>query len=151
MAWRSWFKVTAPLPSEQGAAISATAMASPMSRSRFARSVAIEFDTFDDFRSMFPDLSDADGNHVAINLNGSMIPVASAYVGSRLNDGSVWTVWIDYDSEIGVLETRSSNATTRPDNPLLAYNLDLATILGSSPTFAGFTAPTRRRGDRTVW
>lgn len=106
-------------------------------------SFGIEFDTFNNgnFSPGFADpILDTDGNHVGVNLGGSLVSVATAPVAHRLNNGSIWHTWIDYDGTTDLLEIRLSETATRPTSPLLAHTVDLTSVLGSSNIYAGFTA-----------
>ncbi len=104
-------------------------------------SVGIEFDTWNN-----PEWDDADGNHVGINLEGDVNSVAQATVSPRMNNGEVWTAWIDYDGVNDLLEVRLSDTGLRSDIALLSYNLDLVSVLGSTNAFVGFTSGTGSAG-----
>ncbi len=104
-------------------------------------SVGIEFDTWNN-----PEWDDADGNHVGINLEGDVNSVAQATVSPRMNNGEVWTAWIDYDGVNDLLEVRLSDTGLRSDVALLSYNLDLVSVLGSTNAFVGFTSGTGSAG-----
>lgn len=100
-------------------------------------SVAVEFDTYNN------DLpSDPDGNHVGIDLGGSVVSVATFGVTPRFNDGNVWNAWVDYNGVTDVLEVRVTQAALRPLLPTLSYNVDLVAQLGASDAFVGFTSGT---------
>jgi len=106
-------------------------------------SFGIEFDTFNNgnFSPGFADpILDTDGNHVGVNLGGSLVSVATAPVVHRLNNGLVWHTWIDYDGTTDLLEIRLSETATRPTSPLLSHTVDLISVLGSPNIYAGFTA-----------
>jgi hypothetical protein len=104
-------------------------------------SVGVEFDTWNN-----PEWDDADGNHVGINLEGSVDSVAQATVSPRMNNGEVWTAWIDYDGVNDLLEVRVSDTGLRSGVPLLSYNVDLVSVLGSTNAFIGFTSGTGSAG-----
>jgi hypothetical protein len=99
-------------------------------------SVGVEFDTFNNGIGF----NDLNGNHVGIDLNGSVVSVLTAPIGTRLNDGNVWYAWVDYDG--AVLELRLSQQAARPDTATLSYTVDLAAVLGTTQAFVGFTAGT---------
>lgn len=80
----------------------------------------------------------SDGNHVGVDLNGSIASVATASIGTRLNNGAIWYAWIDNNGS--VLELRQTNA--RPAAPTLSYAVNLATVLGTTQTYVGFTSGT---------
>lgn len=92
-------------------------------------SLGVEFDTFE-----FPN-----GNHVGVNLNGSLSSVAAASVAPRLNNGAIWFAWVDYDGAQQLLQVRVSQTATRP-TLALCHTLDLPSILGQSSAFIGFTS-----------
>lgn len=99
-------------------------------------SVAIEFDTWNNGAGA----GDPDGNHVGVDLNGSVFSVATASIGTRLNDGNVWYAWIDYNGT--VLELRLSQVNSRPAAPTLSHAVNLATVIGTTQAFVGFTSGT---------
>jgi legume-like lectin family protein/exosortase sorting signal-containing protein len=99
-------------------------------------SVAVEFDTWNNGAGF----GDPDGNHVGVDLNGSIASVATASIGPRLNDGAVWFAWIDYNGS--VLELRVSQTNARPAAPTLSYAVNLATVIGTTQAFVGFTSGT---------
>jgi hypothetical protein len=99
-------------------------------------SLGIEFDTY------FNGDVDNDGNHVGINLNGSINSVIAQTVPNRLNNGNIWTSWIDYDGTNDLLEVRLSETDQRPDTALLSYTLDLPSVLGTTNAYVGFTSGT---------
>jgi len=102
-------------------------------------SLGIEFDTYDNG----PGFGDFDGNHVGIDLNGNIDSVAVQNVPDRLNDGDLWNSWVDYNGDTQALEVRlAKNSTLRPTAPTLAYNVDLASVLGQPNAFVGFTSGT---------
>ncbi|HEX4882795.1 MAG TPA: PEP-CTERM sorting domain-containing protein [Casimicrobiaceae bacterium] len=98
-------------------------------------SVAIEFDTWN---NGLP--GDPDGNHVGVDLNGSVSSVVAAPVATRLNDGNVWYAWVDYDGS--VLQVRLSQANARPAAALISHPVNLATVIGTPQAFVGFTSGT---------
>ncbi len=112
-----------------------------------SNSLAVEFDSWYN-----PDNGDIDGNHVGINLNGSMTSVVSKSippilinaVSARLNNGAVWFAWIDYDGR--QLQVRLSPTCDRPEKALLKYRISsdkLSTLLGgNTDVFIGFTSGT---------
>ncbi len=110
-----------------------------------SNSVGIEFDTWN---NGFWD--DYNGNHVGINLNGNINSVVQANIDTvtvgRLNNGNVWSAWIDYDGLTDLLEVRISTGSLRPAAALLSYNVDLTTVLGSTNAFVGFTSGTGAAG-----
>ena len=106
-------------------------------------SFGIEFDTFDNnyyISGAGTEILDIDGNHVGIDLNGDLVSLSSASVSTRMNNGAVWSAWIDYDGVTDLLEVRLSETLSRPTSALLSYNLDLSSYFGSSDIYAGFTS-----------
>lgn len=99
-------------------------------------SVAIEFDTWNNGFGA----GDPDGNHVGVDLNGSVASVVTASIPTRLNDGAIWYAWVDYNG--AVLELRLSQSSARPAAPTLAHAVNLATVIGTSQAFVGFTSGT---------
>lgn len=103
-------------------------------------SLGIEFDTY------FNGGTDSDGNHVGINVNGSLNSAARVNVADRFNDGDLWYAWVDYNGASDLLEVRLSQLEIRPTDALLTHNIDLAALLGidaaGTNAFVGFTAGT---------
>jgi len=102
-------------------------------------SVGIEFDTWNNGT-----IDGGSSNHVGIDLNGSVNSVARINVSPDMNNGSIWSAWVDYNGLTDLLEVRlaEGGSASRPLSSLLSYTVDLPTILGSSNAFAGFTAAT---------
>jgi len=98
-------------------------------------SLGVEFDTWNNGAPQ-----DTDGNHVGIDLNGSVASVVTAAIPTRLNNGAVWFAWIDYDGT--TLTLRLSQTSTRPVAPTLSRTVDLAAVLGTTQAFVGFTSGT---------
>ena len=102
-----------------------------------ANSVGVEFDNW--FNSGF----DINSNHVGIDLNGSVNSVASINIAEAdLNGGDIWNAWVDYNSVTDLLEVRLTRSAVRPAAALLSWNVDLATVLGSTNAYVGFTSGT---------
>lgn len=107
--------------------------------SGLSNSVGIEFDTWNNGW-----WDGYNGNHLGIDLNGDVNSVARTGVGTRMNDGNVWSAWVDYNGASDLLEVRlvmGENAA-RPNDPFLSYTVDLATVLGTTDAFVGFTSGT---------
>lgn len=101
------------------------------------KSLGIEFDTW------FNGGVDIDSNHVGIDLNGDVNSVKSVTVAEAdMNNGAIWNAWVDYNSATSLLEVRLTQLGTRPVTALLSYNVDLASVLGSTSAFVGFTSGT---------
>lgn len=104
-----------------------------------ANSVGIEFDTWNN-----GSWDDNNGNHVGVNLGGNIDSAVQASVGTRMNNGDVWSAWVDYNGATDALEVRLSQGAnaSRPTLALLTYTVDLTTVLGSTDAFVGFTSGT---------
>jgi hypothetical protein len=100
------------------------------------RSVGIEFDTFPNSEV------DPDGNHIGINLDGDVNSVVVASVDEPWNDGTVYTVWVDYNGATDLLEARFSSEGIRPAAAAVSYSVDLPAIWDELDPFVGFTAGT---------
>ncbi len=100
-------------------------------------SVGVEFDNW------FNGGIDINSNHVGIDLNGNVNSVVSTNIAEAdLNGGDVWNAWVDYNSVTDLLEVRLTRLAARPAAALLSYTVDLASILGSTDAFVGFTSGT---------
>ena len=100
-------------------------------------SLGVEFDTW---RNGAQD--DNNGNHVGINLNGSMDSVGTVTnVPTAMNNASDWWAWIDYNGLTDALEVRLAQTAIRPTLALLSYTVDLVGVVGTS-AYAGFTSGT---------
>lgn len=104
-------------------------------------SLGIEFDTWNN-----GGIDDNSSNHAGIDLNGNVDAVTQIEVTEAdMNNGDVWNAWVDYDSTAGVnglLEVRLTRSAARPAAALLTYDVNLATVLGSTNAFVGFTSGT---------
>lgn len=100
-------------------------------------SVGVEFDTYNNGGS----LNDPNGNHVGINIGGAFNGPTAVY-GPKLNNGSDYFAWVDYDGTTNVIEVRLNTTATRPGAALLSRTVDIAAELGSTEVFAGFTSGT---------
>ena len=98
-------------------------------------SMGIEMDSWDN-----GGWDDFDGNHVGIDLSGSVDSVVQAPLSPRLNDGAIWNAWVDYDGARDLLEARVSTSATRPAAPQVSLTTDLTAVLGSTNAFVGFTS-----------
>ncbi|MCO5611025.1 hypothetical protein L7F22_065274 [Adiantum nelumboides] len=112
-----------------------------------AQIVAIEFDTF-------KDSFEADGNHVAVDVNGSvhsiyavsLSPQVSLTNTSTSSSGINTSVWIDYDGQLHSLDVYLANQgaamMTKPERPFISrYSIDLRRYLPES-VYVGFSAST---------
>lgn len=102
-------------------------------------SVGVEFDTYCN-----APFNDPGTNHVAIDLNGSVVHMAdgsfTAEVLPLFDDGSLRYVWIDYDGS--TLRAYFNSFDVQPFQPTVTRPLDLPEILGQQTAYVGFTAGT---------
>ncbi|XVE97010.1 hypothetical protein REPUB_Repub02eG0273600 [Reevesia pubescens] len=100
--------------------------------------VAVEFDTFKDAK--YGDLNE---NHVGIDV-GSFASVKVRNLSSVnlvLNNGQKLHSWIDYEASSKRLEIRlSQSSSTRPDDPLLSYSIDLSKLWNNEEVFLGLSS-----------
>lgn len=96
-------------------------------------SVVVEFDTF-------ANSWDPNTNHIGLNLNGSLTSLVTTNVADAFDSGLIWSVWVDYNGT--ALEVRASNNGVRPVSATLSQALDIASTIGGSTAFIGFTGST---------
>ena len=104
-------------------------------------SVGVEFDTFNNGGQ-----DQNSGNHIGIDLNGSVSSVALMPIPGRFNDGNVWFAWVDYNGVTDLLEARVSTTSSRPAAASVSSTVDLPAILGTTNAFVGFTSGTGAGG-----
>ncbi|MEP6605293.1 MAG: hypothetical protein ABJA60_04160, partial [Nitrosospira sp.] len=101
-------------------------------------SIGVEFDDWNN--------GDGDGNnanHTGIDINGNVNSVVRADVlPAQLDSGAIFHVWVDYDGIADLMEVRLGLNSIRPSNSLMSYNVDLASLLGSTNAYMGFTSGT---------
>jgi len=108
-------------------------------------SLGIEFDTFKNSSR-----NDPSGNHVGVNLNGSVDSRVNSTIETSINNGLPWTAWVDYNDNSRVVDVRLANSNSRPDAPTLRYTFEngmglkdiIGEVNGSSLASFGFTAAT---------
>jgi hypothetical protein len=103
-------------------------------------SMAVEFDTWDNGA-----IDNNSSNHLGIDLNGNMDSLVQAEVlEGDLNNGQIWTAWVDYNGLTDLLEVRLAlgAGAARPGTAYLSYTTDLVGILGTTDAFVGFTSGT---------
>jgi glucose/arabinose dehydrogenase len=101
-----------------------------------AKSLAIEFDTYDNGDY------DPNDNSVAILRDGvTTANLAIATAPFDLNSSIPLNAWIDYNGATDRFEVYLGNTPTKPSTPLLSQTLDLTAILGSS-AYIGFSGGT---------
>ncbi|XP_072983849.1 L-type lectin-domain containing receptor kinase S.4-like [Typha latifolia] len=96
---------------------------------------AIEFDTVQDFE--FGDIND---NHVGIDID-SLVSNSSAPAGLNLKSGATVQAWVDYDGVKKLVNVSVSASSSKPENPLLSFQVDLSPILHDQ-MFVGFSSST---------
>ena len=100
-----------------------------------AQSIAIEYDTFNN--------GEINGNHVGLDVNGSVNSINSVAVAPRLNDGNIWYSWVDYNGATDTLEVRLSQVNIRPILATLTQTgFDLQSYILNTNAFVGFSAGT---------
>ncbi len=109
-----------------------------------ANSVGVEFDTWSNGNQ-----DQHSGNHVGIDLNGSVVsdplrivPIADPGGGlpfGPMNNGADWFAWVDYNGALDQLEVRLANSNVRPTDAYLSKTLNLALNIGAN-AFFGFTS-----------
>jgi hypothetical protein len=102
-----------------------------------ANSVAVEFDTYNNGEF-------GGSNHVGINTNGNMSSIVSSpFLPIDFDNAATWWAWVDYDGSTQQMDVRWAQSSSRPAAAMLsAAGLNLATILGNSNVYVGFTAGT---------
>jgi len=101
-------------------------------------SVGIEFDTWNN-----GGIDNNSSNHIGIDVNGSVSSVILAEVTEAdMNNGDIWNAWIDYNGATNLLEARLGRSSVRPTNAILSLTRNLATDLGTTNAFVGFTSGT---------
>lgn len=103
-------------------------------------SLGIEFDTWANPPEDGATNDPLTGDHVGINLGGAFNgPTISV---PRLNAGTDWHVWVDYNHETSLIEVRLSDGTIRPTDALLSRTANLIDTLETTQAYLGFTAGT---------
>jgi hypothetical protein len=98
--------------------------------------LGIEFDTWNNG----PAYGDPNGNHVGIDLNGSIVSVQTQTEPVRFNNGEIWNAWIDYNGTSDQLEVRWSLIGVRPASAQLSRIIDLPALLAQNIAYVGFTS-----------
>lgn len=104
-------------------------------------SVAVELDTWRNGK-----VDGRDGNHVGINKNGNLKSLSQTPIETRMNNGNIWSVWVDYNGLMQTLEVRLSEDKFRPAEATTFADLNLSNILGTSEAYIGFTSGTGSAG-----
>ncbi len=101
-------------------------------------SVGIEFDTWNNGAG-----DNNSSNHIGIDVNGSVTSVVLTEVTEAdMNNGDIWNAWIDYDGSTNLLEARLGRSSVRPTSAILSLTRNLASDLGTTNAFVGFTSGT---------
>jgi len=101
-------------------------------------SVGIEFDTWNN-----GSVDSNSSNHIGADVNGDINSIVLAEVTEAdMNNGDIWSVWVDYNGGTNLLEARMNRTGVRPTNALLSLTRNLATDLGTIDAFVGFTSGT---------
>jgi hypothetical protein len=127
---------------QPGSAASVGAPGGDLGFAGITPSADVAYDIFDDYFYSPPDppvpyvAFMKDGN-VLEHLATSEAPLKDL----SLYGAPVWS-WVDYDAATHVLSVYGASTDTKPATPLFTYTVNLAEVLGSEYTFAGFTAGT---------
>ncbi len=115
------------------------------------RSVAIEFDTYNNGAGNSGGGADISDNHVAIDVNGvlSNLAAANAYGVATcgfshafgcMSNGDIWSVTVGYDGAALTVQIRDGAAPVQ--TIINAYPINIAALLGTNSAFVGFTSAT---------
>lgn len=107
-----------------------------------SNSVGVEFDTWDNGSGA----NDPNGNHVGIDLGGAFSGSPTQTVATRMNDGTDWYAWVDYNGVTGLIEVRLSQTNARPGAATVTRSANLVAELGQPNAFVGFTSGTGSAG-----
>lgn len=87
-----------------------------------------------------------DGNHVGINVDGNLSSIERTLIDERMNNGAVWTVWVDYNGIEETLNVSVSQDQDRPEQSTVSANVNLSEVLGTNEAYVGFTSGTGAAG-----
>ncbi|CAI5502223.1 unnamed protein product, partial [Closterium sp. Naga37s-1] len=109
------------------------------------RSIAIEFDTFQDKQ-----LGDMITQHVGLDTKGQETSVAAVKSPFPLNSKKAYTAWVDYvPGEPGTIQVFLAASVVKPEQPLLKRSLALCEVLQAGADqrafFFGFVATTTEK------
>ncbi|HVU35919.1 MAG TPA: L-type lectin-domain containing protein [Opitutaceae bacterium] len=103
-------------------------------------SLGIEFDTYNNGYSLG---DQNNGNHIAVNTNGNLTDMFLTPISTPMNNGALWSAWVDYNGTTNDLEVRLSQNGVRPATALIQTNsINLSTLLGTNSAYVGFTSGT---------
>ena len=105
------------------------------------RSLGVELDSWNNGSQ-----DQGSGNHLGVNLDGSVTSTGLLPVAGRFNDGQPWYVWVDYDGATQLLEVRLAQTDQRPPSAQLSTTVDLPQVLEQDSAFIGFTSGTGGAG-----
>lgn len=106
------------------------------SYSGIPKSVGIEFDNWYN-----PEVSDPSGNHIGININGSVVSAATLDISPDFNGSGLWNAWVDYNGS--VLSVSVSQTDAQPESPMLSYTIgNIQSLIDSPAAVIGFTGAT---------
>lgn len=101
-------------------------------------SVGIEFDTWNNGGG-----DNNSSNHVGIDVGGNVSSIMLTEVTEAdMNNGDIWSVWVDYNGATNMLETRMNRTGVRPADAILSLSRNLAADLGTTNAYVGFTSGT---------
>ena len=114
--------------------------------------LSVEFD-------VWKDTWDPDGNHIGLNIGGSVLSVATAGLNFSLLGPAPTYVWITYEPEDKVLRVYASKQSSpQPATPVLQYFVSLCVLLRDQPLsydstayFVGFTGEGRMQPAVSNW
>ncbi len=119
----------------QNSALGAAAIGDGLGYDGVLNSLAVEFDTFQN-------IGEINGNHIAIVQNGTVVnPLSVHAVPFDMNDGSVRSVWIDYNGSSNQLAVYVAETNVKPEQPLTLISIDLGSLVGPQ-LYAGFASAT---------
>lgn len=110
-------------------------------------SVAVEFDTFNNGEV-------GTSNHVGVDTNGvlgnnGVSPYGVANCGSTtgyvfgcMSNGDIWTATIDYDGTTNLLDVYVQDGAGAVQQVVNDMSINIASLLGTSTAFVGFTSAT---------
>ncbi|CAI5535837.1 unnamed protein product, partial [Closterium sp. Naga37s-1] len=94
-----------------------------------SRSMAIEFDTFQD-----PKNGDPDYQHIGLNVQGRDASLATAKAPFVLNDRKQYTAWVDYEpGDPGTIQVFLANSTAKLGAAVLERRFSLCEVLQPGP------------------
>lgn len=99
-------------------------------------SIGVEFDNYQN-----SDIGDPNDHHIGINVNGSVVSLATYDISPKFNGTGPWYAWVDYDGSD--LSVSVSQIDSKPDSPMLSYSIgNLQSVIGSPVAMVGFTGST---------